>query len=164
VLYAELLDGARAEAASASGAVRSQLLLLPVLIDCDAADAVRVEEHAGTLERMGFGLEPFGPLTLRCTAVPAVTGADRDPAGLVRDLIAGLRDEGSSTAEREHRLAALVACHSAVRFGDVLAPAEQQRLLERLAVTPGGLTCPHGRPTVILLEDAALRRAFARPV
>jgi len=50
-----------------------------------------------------------------------------------------------------------------VRFGDPLATAEQQRLLDRLVATAGGTTCPHGRPTVLVLDDATLRRAFRRP-
>jgi len=56
-----------------------------------------------------------------------------------------------------------VACHSAVRLGDTLDPSEQQRLLDRLVEAPGGTTCPHGRPTVLVLDDAALRKAFRRP-
>ncbi|HEY6379478.1 MAG TPA: DNA mismatch repair endonuclease MutL [Candidatus Dormibacteraeota bacterium] len=162
VLYAELLDARRSVAGLPARPGRSQLLLLPVLVECDPGDAVRLDEHAELLERMGFALEPFGPATLRCGAVPAAVGG-ADPARLVGDLLAGLRDDGGQASDRDHRIAALVACHGAVRFGDTLAPAEQQRLLERLVGTPGGLTCPHGRPTVMLLEDAALRRAFARP-
>jgi DNA mismatch repair protein MutL len=163
VLYAELLDAmSAAAAATPSEPARSQLMLLPALIECEPGDAVGLEEHGEALSRMGFALEPFGPATLRCTAVPAAaTGAD--PGRLVRDLLAGLRDTEGGGAERDHRLAALVACHSAVRFGDTMVLVEQQRLLERLVDTPGGLTCPHGRPTVMLLDDATLRRAFARP-
>jgi DNA mismatch repair protein MutL len=50
-----------------------------------------------------------------------------------------------------------------VRLGDALPAAQQQRLLEQLVTTPGALTCPHGRPTVLVLDDASLRRAFRRP-
>jgi DNA mismatch repair protein MutL len=72
-------------------------------------------------------------------------------------------DRDSATEERRHRLAALVACHAAVRFGDRLDVVAQQRLLDQLVATPGGTTCPHGRPTVLVLDDAMLRRAFRRP-
>jgi DNA mismatch repair protein MutL len=50
-----------------------------------------------------------------------------------------------------------------VRFGDELGVAEQQRLLDRLVETPAGTTCPHGRPAVLIIDDAQLRRAFGRP-
>ena len=83
---------------------------------------------------------------------------------LLLELLVTLDDaDRGAAAERRHRVAALLACHSAVRFGDPLGSAEQQRLLDRLVETPGGTTCPHGRPTAVLLDDLALRRAFRRP-
>ena len=159
VLYTELLAARRQPA---DGAGRSQLLLLPVIVECDAADTTRAADHADLLTALGFAVEPFGPATLRCSAVPASCG-DADPATLIRDLLGGLREDAGPAAERDHRVAALVACHSAVRFGDALPPEQQQRLLDRLVATPGGMTCPHGRPTVVLLDDPTLRRAFGRP-
>ena len=166
VLYAELLatweQGAAAPGSSPAGA--SQLLLLPVLVEVDATAMARRAEHAGTVAALGFAVDEFGPRTLRCTAVPAAcAGADVGP--LLLELLDTLGEDpgGGVAVERRHRVAALLACHSAVRFGDALGAAEQQRLLDRLAQTDGGTTCPHGRPTAVLLDDAALRRAFRRP-
>jgi DNA mismatch repair protein MutL len=165
VLYAELL----AQWGSAGGVAgrggeggASQLLLLPALIECDAAQIARFEAHANFVERCGFTLEPFGPDLLRCTAVPAAA-RDSDATRLVHELLDTLDLGERPASERQHRVAALVACHAAVRFGDPLDPSEQQRLLDRLVEAPGGVTCPHGRPTVVVLEDGALRRAFRRP-
>ena len=157
VVYAQLLAGW-----DRPGATGSQLLLIPVVVECDAERLARLGAEADLVAAAGFAIEPFGPGLVRCTAVPAAS-ATADPARLVRDLLDSLEPGGGSGAERRHRVAALVACHAAVRFGDALDPAEQQRLLDRLIDTPGGLTCPHGRPTVMLLDDAGLRRAFGRP-
>ena len=165
VLYAELLAewgpaGGVAGSAAAGGA--SQLLLLPAVIECDARQVARFEAHADFVERCGFTLEPFGPNLLRCTAVPAAA-RDSDAVRLVQELLDTLDLGDRPASERQHRVAALVACHAAVRLGDALDPSEQQRLLDKLVEAPGGTTCPHGRPTVVVLEDAALRRAFRRP-
>jgi DNA mismatch repair protein MutL len=165
VLYAELLaaweEGAAAPGRGPAGA--SQLLLLPVLVEVDATAMARSAEHAAAISALGFTLDEFGPRTLRCTAVPAGC-AGADVGRLLLDLLAALDEPDRGAAvERRHRVAALLACHSAVRFGDGLGAVEQQRLLDRLAETPGGTTCPHGRPTAVLLDDAALRRAFRRP-
>jgi len=121
----------------------------------------RLSESLETLTGLGFQLEPFGPGLIRCSALPAAT-ASLDPGRLVRDLLDSLPGTGDAAARRR-RLVALTACHAAVRLGDRLDPREQLRLLERLVITPGGLTCPHGRPTVIVLDDRSLRRAFGRP-
>jgi DNA mismatch repair protein MutL len=163
VLYAELLAGWDAGAPAPRSAGGSQLLLLPVLVEVDATAMARHAEHAAAVEALGFAVDEFGPRTLRCTAVPAAcSGAD--VGRLLLELLDTLDEpERGAAAERRHRVAALLACHSAVRFGDGLGPAEQQRLLDRLVETPGGTTCPHGRPTAVLLDDLALRRAFRRP-
>jgi DNA mismatch repair protein MutL len=165
VLYAELLagwePGASAPRPGPAGA--SQLLLLPVLVEVDATAMGRWAEHAGAVASLGFAVDEFGPRTLRCTAVPAAC-AGAEVGRLLLELLDTLEEPDRGAAvERRHRVAALLACHSAVRFGDGLGAAEQQRLLDRLAETPGGTTCPHGRPTAVLLDDAALRRAFRRP-
>jgi DNA mismatch repair protein MutL len=130
-------------------------------VSVEAAGMERLSESFDILAGLGFQLEAFGPGLIRCSAVPAAT-ASLDPERLVRDLLDSLPAGGDAPARRR-RLAALTACHAAVRLGDRLDPREQLRLLERLVVTPGGLTCPHGRPTVIVLDDRSLRRAFGRP-
>jgi DNA mismatch repair protein MutL len=159
VLYTELLGRWREELPEASD---SQLLLMPVVVECGPDRASRVADEHDFFSRCGFSIEPFGPSSVRCTAVP-LTAATADPEILVADLIERLDERDSGVEERRHRLAALVACHAAVRFGDRLDIAAQQRLLDQLAATPGGTTCPHGRPSVLLLDDAVLRRAFRRP-
>src|SRR5205807_4024417 len=162
VLYGELI-AAWDRPAAGEGARGSQLLLVPEVVECDGGRMARLEANVELVAACGFDIEPFGPAMVRCSAVPAAC-AGGDVARLVADLLDGLDEAGSvAVGERRHRVAALVACHAAVRFGDVLEPTEQQRLLDRLMTAPGGTTCPHGRPTVVLLEDADLRRLFRRP-
>ncbi len=159
VLYTELLARSRQQLPDAAGA---QLLLIPVVVECGPVKAARVADEHDFFSRCGFSIEQFGPGAVRCTAVP-VTAAGADPEVLVAELIERLDDRDAGTEERRHRLAALVACHSAVRFGDRLDVVAQQRLLDQLVATPGGTTCPHGRPSLLMLDDAMLRRAFRRP-
>ena len=159
-LYVELL--AESEAAARHGRnAPSQLLLIAAVVPVEAALLERLEECLEVLTALGFQLEPFGPGLVRCRGVPAAARS-ADPERLVRDVLEGLQGPGDARTRRR-RLAALTACHAAVRLGDRLGSREQAELLERLARTPGGLTCPHGRPTVLVLDDASLRRAFGRP-
>ncbi len=160
ILYTELLAHWRHDAQSR--AAESQLLLIPVVIECGPARAARVIAEHDFFSRGGFTVELFGPGAIRCTAVPMAAAA-ADPERLVAELIERLDEPTAGGDERRHRAAALVACHAAVRFGDRLEIVAQQRLLDQLAATPGGTTCPHGRPSVLVLDDAALRRAFRRP-
>ena len=49
------------------------------------------------------------------------------------------------------------ACHSAVRFGDVLSLEQQQHILDDLVTCALPFQCAHGRPTMIPLVRATAR-------
>jgi DNA mismatch repair protein MutL len=113
------------------------------------------------LERAGFQLAAFGETTVRCSAVPAGTRLSELPQLLV-EVLANSEEVAEGDAHKLHRMAASIACHSAVRFGDPVNPEEVAQLLRDLAVTPGAITCPHGRPALLLFSEAQLLSAFAR--
>ena len=138
-----------------AGSPVSQALLIPLVMEVDPATAALVAEGAGQLAGLGFELEPFGPRAVRLLAGPAETPPGRLEAALT-EVLAGLRADSVDDA-----LASL-ACHSAVRFGDRLEPAEQRRLIEELESTTPDATCPHGRPTRLLLDWQELKRHFRR--
>ena len=77
---------------------------------------------------------------------------------MVGEIVADLRiQEG-----QQDRLAASIACHSAVRAGDTLALAEMHELLRALEKCSWPHTCPHGRPTMVHLSAAQLEKEFGR--
>jgi len=133
----------------------SQPLLLPPVIELDAASVAALADSRAELIALGFEVEPFGPRSARILAAPAETPAARVEEALVETL-AGLRNRSVDEA-----LASL-ACHSAVRFGDALDGSEQRRLLLELEGIAPDATCPHGRPTRLLLEWQELKRHFRR--
>jgi DNA mismatch repair protein MutL len=155
VLYNRFL--ARMEQRSLAAA--SQALLLPETLELEPAQVAAAADHSERLRAVGFAVEEFGPRALRVTAVPAETPADRAVAAL-RELLTVLA--GSRADAGQSEAAAALACHSAVRFGDRLDPAEQRRLLAELEVADESITCPHGRPTRLLLSWQELKRHFRR--
>jgi DNA mismatch repair protein MutL len=87
------------------------------------------------------------------------TPAGRVPEAL-RELLAIMVDSGPQ--DLVEKAAASLACHSAVRFGDRLDGAEQRRLLQELEEAENSITCPHGRPTRLILDWQDLKRHFRR--
>jgi DNA mismatch repair protein MutL len=77
-------------------------------------------------------------------------------------LLADLLGERTPN-RRLHETAALLACHSSVRFGDAMTAESARQLLSSLAMTAEPISCPHGRPTTLILPDDQLRRLFKRP-
>ncbi|MCL6580860.1 MAG: DNA mismatch repair endonuclease MutL [Firmicutes bacterium] len=153
VAYERLLDSA--------AEMNSQTLAVPVTVECAPGDEEVFGRALGLLRRFGFEVEPFGGRTLIVRAVPAaVSGTSAEH--LVADLMDTVRQTGSGEIEVTQAARRLAACHASVRAGQVLSQAEMQRLLEELAGAREPRTCPHGRPTVLRLSLADLRRAFAR--
>lgn len=158
VLYAQ---GLRQLAGDMGEPVLAQALLDPPLIQVPAPLLDALQPARATLARIGFEVEQFGQGTLRCTAVPPQLRLSELESVLLEALEAW-EDRDATEAALGHRLAASVACHSAVRFGDQMARVEVDALLRDLAGTEGGITCPHGRPAVLLLSEDQLLTAFHR--
>lgn len=155
VLYRRVLEGLASE--GGRGLPAGQGLLTPMLLEVGPAVVAALADAAELFQRAGFDLETFGEGTVRCSTVPIGTRLSE----LEQLLLEVLADSGEASS-RHHRLAASVACHSAIRFGDLISPEEVSALLRDLATTPGGITCPHGRPAVLLLSEGQLLSAFRR--
>ena len=153
VLYNRLLERL------SSGRGMSQPLLIPQAVDVEPALIAAAADHRADLARLGLEYEEFGPRSLRITAVPVEMPAGRATAAVQETLAALAENRGDGALEKA---AAALACHSAVRFGDVLDVAEQRRLLADLESTEDSITCPHGRPTRLLVEWQELTRHFRR--
>jgi DNA mismatch repair protein MutL len=153
VLYNRLLDRLR------TGRGMSQPLLMPQAVDVEPRLIAAAADHREDLANLGLEYEEFGPRSLRITAVPVEMPAGRATAAVQETLAALADNRGGGELEKA---AAALACHSAVRFGDVLDSAEQRRLLVDLEAAEESVTCPHGRPTRLLLEWQDLTRHFRR--
>ncbi|MGA7174041.1 MAG: DNA mismatch repair endonuclease MutL [Candidatus Dormiibacterota bacterium] len=159
VLYARVLEGL--SGVGDRGGQAGQGLLSPMLVEVGPAVLAGLADATDLFRRAGFELESFGVGTVRCSAVPMGTRLSELQQLLVEVIGSTVVGEGD-VPSRRHRLAASVACHSAVRFGDPITPREVTALLSDLSDTPGGITCPHGRPAVLLLSEAQLLSAFRR--
>jgi DNA mismatch repair protein MutL len=153
VLYNRLLTRLRGDRGA------SQPLLIPQAVDVDPALIAAAANHREELANMGLEYEEFGPRSLRITAVPAELPSGRATAAIQETLAALAENRGE---EAIHKAAAALACHSAVKFGDVLDVAEQRHLLADLETAEESITCPHGRPTRLLVEWQELTRHFRR--
>jgi len=147
--------------------VQRQRLLMPMLVELKPWQMVVFARIAEELDLNGFEVEPFGPQQLAVKAAPVgLEGAalERMLAQVIEQS-AGESDEPSQnedlTALRT-RIAASIACHSAIK---VNMPLDQQRmewLLSELGKTSHPTSCPHGRPIALLYSWKEIQRAFHR--
>ena len=153
VLYNRLLQRLR------TGRGAAQPLLIPQAVDIEPGLIAAASDHRADLAALGLEYEEFGPRSIRVTSVPLEMPSGRATAAVQETLAALSENRGDGAMEKA---AAALACHSAVRFGDVLDPIEQRRLLADLESAEESVTCPHGRPTRLVLEWQELTRHFRR--
>jgi DNA mismatch repair protein MutL len=60
------------------------------------------------------------------------------------------------------RIAASIACHSAIKVNTALDEKRIEWLLLELAKTRHPTSCPHGRPIALLYSWKEIQRAFQR--
>ncbi|HYK52332.1 MAG TPA: DNA mismatch repair endonuclease MutL [Candidatus Eremiobacteraceae bacterium] len=148
--------------ADAAGATDTAApLLFPSVIELTPARAAVLHDAEADLAAAGVVVEPFGEGAYRIVSLPAGYEKRRfDLDGLLDDL--GADDAPREGVAHRNRILATIACHSVVRAGEALSPQEQASLYERLIRCREPHSCPHGRPTMLRLDRAALAKAFKR--
>jgi DNA mismatch repair protein MutL len=153
----------RMKAALEKSGVARQILLIPEIVELDAADVERLAARADELARFGLAVEPFGPGAMSVTETPSMLG-ELDAQALVRDLAEHMAewDEALPLERRLMHVAATMACHGSVRAGRRLRPEEMNALLREMEATPNSGQCNHGRPTYVELKLGDIERLFGR--
>lgn len=151
------------KAALANGGVARQGLLIPAIVELDDDDAVTLVARSDELTELGLVIESFGEGAVAVREVPALLG-ETDVEGLVKDLAAELRSDGTARAlkDRLDSVASRMACHGSVRSGRRLTVEEMNALLRQMEATPYSGQCNHGRPTYVALKLTDIERLFGR--
>ena len=139
----------------------TQRLLDPTSVDLSAEESDWVASHADDLRTLGFDVTSFGASAWLLRAVPAALGRI-DAATYLREVVAEAQTPDFQRLAAADRLRWTLACRAAVKSGDPLAFDEMSALIRDLEACDLGITCPHGRPTVILLSRELLDREFGR--
>ncbi|MFN2623362.1 MAG: DNA mismatch repair endonuclease MutL [Chthoniobacterales bacterium] len=145
--------------------VPSQRLLLAQTFELAPRDAEWVERNVATLQKMGIGIEPFGPNAFKIDSLPTFLDV-ADPVTFMRKVIDGLKSasNGSSAMRLGEEMIAKTVCRHAVKANDPLRYLEVEKLVMDLLECDLPYCCPHGRPTMIQISLAELEKKFGRKV
>jgi DNA mismatch repair protein MutL len=132
----------------------------PARVELTPAQFATVQASSDELATLGYDLDPFGDTTVRVRSVPAPMGRAAAPES-VRDAADAIRDGSTPETGRDDLLKDL-ACHPSLKAGDELSDERAAALLERLGACENPYACPHGRPTVLTVEEETLVRGFGR--
>lgn len=143
--------------------LRSQPLLVPMVLAVAEREADVAEREAGTLAALGFDITRSGPQSLNVRSIPALL-SNAEPEALLRDVLADLREHGESrrVAAARDELLSTMACHGAVRANRRLTIPEMNALLREMEITERSGQCNHGRPTWARFSLNEIDRWFLR--
>jgi DNA mismatch repair protein MutL len=145
--------------------VPTQKLLLPQTFDLPPREADWIERNLPTLEKMGIGVESFGPNTFKIDSLPTFLNV-LDPAQFMSKVIDDLRSvsNSSSSMRMGEEMIAKTVCRHAVKANDPLGYLEVEKLIRDLLDCDLPYCCPHGRPTMIQISLAELEKKFGRKI
>jgi len=145
--------------------VPTQKLLLPQTFDVPPRDADWIERNLSILQKMGIGIESFGPGTFKIDSLPGFLNVS-DPAQFIRKIIDDLKSAGNNTSAMRlgEEMIAKTVCRHAVKANDLLRYPEIEKLIRDLLDCDLPYCCPHGRPTMIQIPLAELEKKFGRKI
>ena len=142
-----------------NGTVPSAELDEAVTVDLSPDEAAVIEERRDALRANGFRVEEFGGGLYRVRGVPAPMGRVGDTE-LVHDVL----DRFVTGEEVDLRDEVLkdVACHPSLKAGDEVTREEATELVRALGECEQPFACPHGRPTVLSVNERRIAEGFER--
>jgi DNA mismatch repair protein MutL len=145
--------------------VPSQKLLLPQTFDLPPRDAEWISRNMSILQKMGIGIEEFGPNTYKIDSLPTFVQAT-DGVQFLQAVIDELKSASNSSSPLRlgEDMIAKTVCRHAVKANDPLGYLELEKLIQDLLECDLPYCCPHGRPTMIQISLAELEKKFGRKV
>lgn len=153
----------RLKTAQQGEGIRSQPLLVPMLLSVSSKEAQLVEDQAEVFSRLGFEVDRVADESIKLRQIPVLL-ASSDVETLLRDLLSDLLIHGASSRIEQamNEILSTMACHGSVRANRKLTIEEMNALLRDMEITERSGQCNHGRPTWIQLSIAELDKLFMR--
>lgn len=151
--------------------VKSQSLLVPLVLDLDKSKAGVLEKLTKPFLNIGIEFEHFGDQTFVVKRIPVIIPEDQTSA-MILELIDRIIQEDELLNSKEivwdsllptlYNLFSIMACHSAIRGRMKLEPIEISSLLRELDELEVRSNCPHGRPIIIDFTLNEIEKKFGR--
>lgn len=139
-----------------------QELLVPITFDFSRQEVLKIEEHKGTLEKVGLFFEPFGENTYIIRSHPQwfPKGFEEE---VIHEMVEQLmNEERIDVLKLREEAAILMSCKRSIKANHYLNQSDMFRLLEDLRKSTDPFTCPHGRPIIVFFSEYEMEKMFKR--
>lgn len=144
------------------GLLQNVEIILPIIIDVSLEEKKQLEEKREILEKFAFSWEDFGPNRIRLIKVPYefLNFESVSIESLFKEIISEINEKDLEVLE--DKIVKSMACHGAIRSGDILIKEEMEALIQMVFDNQIPITCPHGRPYIWEIKKEELEKYFHR--
>ena len=140
-----------------------QILLVPLALSLSPQECRVAEEFIDYFSTLGISMEGLGPGSLIIREIPSGL-SQKSAEEIVRDLLEYIIESGRKIQREDmvKKMAASAACREAVKSGTRSTIEEARAIIDQLKKAEVPYTCPHGRPTIIVIGEQELKNRFKR--
>lgn len=133
-------------------------LVFPLPMDLSHRQTELLTGHMSILQELGFEIDIIGHNSIVIRAVPVL--AKGNELTVIISIVDKLQEGDSVTLKEDIMIK--MACEKAVTAGAKLNQLEMFKIVNELLAEENYKNCPHGRPTIININDRDLQRMFKR--
>ena len=145
--------------------VISQTLMVPEILELNFKESDILVDISRDLTGLGIIIEPFGKNTFVIKSIPSIIDEKEVKPIIIEITEKILKDKNDFSKENWlEQCLILMSCHSAVRANKSMNIKEMEKLLDDLEKCDNPMHCPHGRPTMIIMQKREMEKLFKRVV
>jgi DNA mismatch repair protein MutL len=138
----------------------SQVDMFPVTADLNPADYVILKEIEEDLKLLGFSIRLFGNNKIIIEGKPSASDSS-DPLEMLEILLQDYKNTQSEpSANAKEKIAAGMACASAIQYGKVLSQGEMEDLFDTLFACKAPNYSPKGKPVISIITLEEIDKRF----
>ena len=120
-----------------------------------------IKENMNLLNKFGFTIDIYPDHNVVVRSIPIIFGGNYS-LDLIKDIIGILDEEKTNIYDYKIEKIMKYACKNAIKAGDKISNIEIDKLIEDLKKCKYPTTCPHGRPSMIILKKNMIEKMFYR--
>lgn len=120
-----------------------------------------IKENMNLLNKFGFTIDIYPDHNVVVRSIPIIFGGNYS-LDLIKDIIGILDEEKTNIYDYKVEKIMKYACKNAIKAGDKISNIEIDKLIEDLKKCKYSTTCPHGRPSMIILKKNMIEKMFYR--
>ncbi len=139
----------------------SQKLLFEERVKLTPEESELTDQLSDLLNKAGFEIRRFGADEVIISGIPQELSRG-EPGGVLKKLISNYSAYRREGQDIKRAVAAALACRGAVKAGQRLSDPEMKGLYLNLLACSEPYRCPHGRPTMAVMNRDDLEKIFKR--